>query len=236
MGCFQISLSQKVLPIASAEEVTLTSSRLNEDRIMSIYLPDSYHKGSQKYPVIYLLDGKTHFHHATGAISFLSNQRIIPEMIVVSIHNVDRNRDFSPVPDTRLPTSGGAENFLGFVSDELTNYIDKNYRTSGFNILMGHSFGGEFAVYALLQKPEVFDAYIAISPYLQYADNYIVEESKKLLQSNYDPQKYFYMTIGDEPDYFPASRIKRMGPLILNMQKCRMKIMPPYLILVFLTV
>ena len=52
-----------------------------------------------------------------------------------------------------------------------------DYRTSGFNVLMGHSFGGTFAVYSLLTKPEVFDAYITISPYLHYADNYLVKDS-----------------------------------------------------------
>ena len=185
-----------------AMNAVINSEILKEERKLIIYLPDDYYTSENHYPVLYLLDGGTHFHHATGAVNFLSQYGIIPDMIVVSVINVDRNRDFSPVHDESIPTSGGAEKFLGFVSEELIPNLDGDYRTTGFNVLMGHSFGGTFAAYALLTKPEVFDAYIAISPYLQYADNYIVRESEVALKPYEKSRKYFYMTVGDEPDYF----------------------------------
>jgi predicted alpha/beta superfamily hydrolase len=185
-----------------AINAVINSGILNEERNLVIYLPDDYYTSGNQYPVLYLLDGRTHFHHATGAVNFLSTHGKIPDMIVVSVINVDRNRDFSPVYDERIPTSGGAEKFLQFVSEELIPNLDNDYRTSGFNVLMGHSLGGTFAVYALLTKPEVFDAYIAVSPYLQYADNHLVKESKIALKPYNKNKKYFYMTVGNEPDYF----------------------------------
>ena len=185
-----------------AMDAVINSEILNEERDLIIYLPDDYYSSESQYPVLYLLDGRTHFHHATGAVNFLSVYDKIPHMIVVSIINVDRNRDFSPVHDESIPTSGGAEKFLGFVSEELIPKLDKDYRTSGFNVLMGHSFGGTFAVYSLLTKPDVFDAYIAVSPYLLYADNYLVKESMASLKPYKESRKYFYMTVGDEPNYF----------------------------------
>jgi len=39
---------------------------------------------------------------------------------------------------------------------------------------------------------------------MQYADNYLVEASKSMLRSRYDHTKYFYMTVGNEPEYFPV--------------------------------
>ena len=185
-----------------AMNAVINSEILNEERDLIIYLPDDYYSSENQYPVLYLLDGRTHFHHATGAVNFLSGYDKIPHMIVVSIINLDRNRDFSPVHDESIPTSGGAEKFLGFVSEELIPKLDKDYRTSGFNVLMGHSFGGTFAVYSLLTKPDVFDAYIAVSPYLLYADNYLVKESAVSLKPYKKNRKYFYMTVGDEPNYF----------------------------------
>jgi len=196
--------AQREYDLVQTTEVMIESSILDEMRFASIYLPPNYEKGSQKYPVLYLLDGRTHLHHASGAVSFLSNMGIIPQMIVVAVHNVDRNRDFSPVHDERIPTSGGADKFLSYLSSELSPYMKDNYRVSDFSILMGHSFGGTFVSYTLLTKPKLFDAYIAISPYNHYADNYIVEEAKIKLKSEYKGQKYFYMTVGDEPDYFSA--------------------------------
>jgi len=199
-----VSIAQKSNDVISKTEITIISKILDEERNISIYLPENYELTTQRYPALFLLDGPGNFQHAIGAVDFLSNRGIIPKLIVIAIHNVDRNRDFSPVYDERIPTSGGAEKFLDFFSEELINHIDNNYRVSNFKIILGHSFGGTFAAYSLLTKPNIFDAYITISPYLHYADNYLVKEAKKSLKSNYDSHKYFYMTVGNEPEYFSA--------------------------------
>jgi predicted alpha/beta superfamily hydrolase len=153
---------------------------------------------------LYLLDGGTHFHHATGIVQFLSAQGLIPEMIVVAVQNVDRTRDFSPTKVPERPTTGGAEKFMAYLENELIPFINKNYRAVSYDILMGHSFGGEFAAYALLNRPEVFDAYIAISPYMMYDNSVMIEETKAKLKSDYKNEIQFYMTVGNEPDYFPT--------------------------------
>lgn len=184
------------------QKVSIHSSVLGEERVVSVYLPVGHQVSSQKYPVLYLLDGKTHFQHAMGAVNFLSRQGIVPEMIIVSVHNIDRTRDFSPVHIEQRPTSGGAGKFLKFIGNELIPYIDKNFKASDFRIILGHSFGGTFITYSLTQEPELFDGYIAISPYLQYAENHVVSLAEKSLKSNYKRSKYYYMTVGDEPNYF----------------------------------
>lgn len=199
---FNLLLAQNKSISFGAEEITLNSEVLNEQRIISVYLPEFYETTKQNYPVIYLLDGRTHFQHAIGAVSFLAKHGQMPESIIVSIHNVDRNRDFSPVNVEKIPTSGGADKFLNFLSDELAVYMNKNYRTSEFSLLVGHSFGGTFAVHSLLTKPEVFDAYVAISPYLHFAESYLVKQAETELKSAYKNKKHFYMTVGDEPKYF----------------------------------
>ncbi len=186
------------------EKVIIHSKVLDEDRTMLIYLPHSYDFSNNSYPVMYLLDGAAHFHHTSGIVQFMSTRGLMPEMIVVAVNNVDRTRDFSPTHIEKWPTTGGAEKFMSFLSDELIPYIDKNFRTQPYKILTGHSFGGEFAVYALLNKPEVFDAYIAISPYLMYDDDFIVKEAKTKLKADYKNGVQFYMTIGNEPKYFEA--------------------------------
>jgi predicted alpha/beta superfamily hydrolase len=179
----------------------IPSTILNETRLISIYLPDDYAYSEAKYPVLYLLDGDAHLQHASGAVDYLSVRGIIPDIIVVAIHNIDRNRDFSPVHVDNVPTSGGAEKFLGFLSKELVPYLDENYRTAGFNILLGHSFGGTFIGYTLLAKPDLFDAFLAVSPYLMYADNLVVNKASEKLEP-FKKTKYFYMTVGNEDPYF----------------------------------
>jgi hypothetical protein len=183
------------------QALKITSSILNEARNISIYLPDDYAYSEAEYPVLYLLDGGTHLPHASGAADYLSIRGIIPDIIVVAIHNIDRSRDFSPVHVDNIPTSGGAEKFLGFLSKELIPHLDESYRTAGFNILLGHSFGGTFIGYTLLAEPDLFDAYLAVSPYLMYADNLVVKKASEKLKPFKDT-KYFYMTVGNEDRYF----------------------------------
>ena len=186
------------------EKFTFKSEVLNEERSVFVYTPFSYNTTNQSYPVMYLLDGDAHFHHVSGIVQFLAGNGIIPEMIVVGVLNVDRTRDFSPTHNEKWPTTGGAEKFLSFMGSELIPFIEKNFRTEPYNLLVGHSFGGEFAAYALVNKPELFNALIAVSPYLMYDDDFIVKETASKLLEKYQPPVHFYMTIGEEPDYYKS--------------------------------
>ena len=183
------------------QKTTIESEILNESRAISIYLPADYKYSTAKYPVLFLLDGGAHLSHASAAVDYLAVRGRIPGIIVVAVHNIDRNRDFSPVHVDNIPTSGGAEKFLGFLADELVPYMNENYKTAGFNILLGHSFGGTFIGYSLLAKPKLFDAYLAVSPYLMYADNLVVNKAAEKLKP-FKQTKYFYMTVGNEERYF----------------------------------
>ena len=193
--------AQNVEKYSRNQNTRIPSTILNETRQISIYLPDDYHFSETKYPVLYLLDGGAHLQHASAAVDYLSNRGVIPDIIVVAVHNIDRNRDFSPVHVDNVPTSGGAEKFLKFLSNELVPYLYGNYRTAGFNILLGHSFGGTFIGYTLLTRPKLFDAFLAVSPYLMYADNLVVDMASEELKP-FKNDKYFYMTVGNEERYF----------------------------------
>lgn len=186
------------------EKVSFKSDILNEERIILVYLPATYNLSDAEYPVLYLLDGGYHFHHASGIVQFLSANGLIPEMIVVGIVNVDRNRDFTPTNLSQRPTSGGAEKFSKFIADELFPFMERNYRIQSYNVLMGHSLGGTFATYALLNNPEMFSSYISISPYLMYDNNAMVRETEEKLKSKYPEGTSYYMTVGNEPNYFEA--------------------------------
>ena len=50
-------------PFVIGKIVSLKSSILKEERKIYIYSPLGYKKSKQKYPVMYLLDGESHFFH-----------------------------------------------------------------------------------------------------------------------------------------------------------------------------
>ncbi len=182
------------------ENVTFKSNILNEERTIIVYLPASHGIGDKTYPVMYLLDGGYHYHHASGIVQFLSTQGRMPEMILVAITNVDRTRDFTPTHVKSQPTTGGGEKFLSFISDELVPFVNRNYRANEYKVLVGHSLGGLFAGWSLITKPELFNSYIAVSPYMMFDNEYVVDETESKLKSKYKNVN-FYMTLGNEPQY-----------------------------------
>jgi predicted alpha/beta superfamily hydrolase len=191
--------------IVIGKTFSIQSEILKEKRPIIIYTPDNYSNNSTPVTVMYLLDGQSNFIHTTGIVSFLQNRGRIPKMMIVAIPNTsDRTHDLSPSiklneeAKKNMRTAGGAENMLQFISDELIPYIDENYNTGNYRILVGHSFGGLFAVYTLLNKPDIFDAYIAISPSMWWDDQNQVKKAQEIFKSDPDLNGYFYMTMGDE--------------------------------------
>jgi len=189
--------------IVIGEERSIHSAILNEDRPFLVGKPASYDRSETRYPVLVVLDGREHFHHTTGVTQFLARNQLMPEALVVAIPNTDRTRDMTPpsadpVAAQQMPTHGGAANFRAFIADELIPWLDANYRTHPYRILVGHSFGGLFAIDTLLARPDVFDAYIAISPSLQWDRQALVDRADTFFGETEELNAALYMTAGNE--------------------------------------
>jgi len=200
---------------AGSEKVILgdkhrfTSSVLGEDRVVLVRLPKGYQASAQRYPVLYVLDGEFFFYQAVSAVQFLSERQYgygrvhpVPELIIVGIVNVDRNRDFTPShapeqgPNGLYPTSGQAGKFLEFLQKELIPFIDREYRTQPYRILAGWSLGGLFTVHTLMERTNLFSAYLAISPSLWWNEMEPVKRAEVLLQQGKFPDAKLVVTLG----------------------------------------
>lgn len=197
--------------IAIGSATAVWSDVLQEQRRILIHLPPHYHESAQAYPVLYVLDAETQFHAVTGAVQSLSvfSERI-PEMIVIGITNTLRSRDLTPRSQSPedlkyVPESGGADAFLRFLHEELQPWVTARYRTQPYRVLWGHSFGGLFSTYALLTRPQAFDAYLAISPSLHW-DAQALPKRFERAGSKARTAAYFFLCWGDnEPRIQPAS-------------------------------
>lgn len=150
-------------PLVLGYQTTLRSEALGEDRLVFIYLPPSYAVSQAAYPVLYLLDGRSSFQHASSSSSVLSMVGLIPEQIVVGVANIDRTRDFTSVP-REGGTNGGADRFLEFLDSELVPFVDGTFRTRPHRTLVGHSLGALPALQAMVERPELFQAFLLVSP------------------------------------------------------------------------
>ncbi len=72
--------------------------------------------------------------------------------------------------------SGGAAAFRSFLESELIPAVDKQFRTTGERVLVGHSLAGLFVLDTLLEKPQLFKTYIASDPSLWWDDNLLARK------------------------------------------------------------
>lgn len=145
-----------------------------------IRLPGGYEQDSEaQYPVIYVLDGQWHFTSSADVLGSLTYDGQTPNSIIAAITwsgegavpDQLRWRDFTYTPIPNQPLSGGADLFLQALEGELIPFVESKYRANEHRTLIGSSLGGLFATIALLEKPSLFDGYVALSaPYVaEYA-------------------------------------------------------------------
>jgi predicted alpha/beta superfamily hydrolase len=183
---------------------TIQSTILNEKREMLVYVPSSGSATNKtRYPVMYLLDGYSFFHSATGMVQYLSAIGKMPEMIVVAIVNTDRVRDLTPTHSTswsdgeqdanHFKNSGGGEKFISFIERELIPYIDSHYKTEPYRMFVGHSLGGLTVLNTLINNPKLFNSYMAIDPTIWWDNKTIMTQAAIVLkQKQYTGKKLFF--------------------------------------------
>lgn len=143
----------------------IASSKMGKERQLKIQLPRNYEQNKEKsYPVIIVLDGDYLFEPVAGNIDYYSYWEDIPEMIVVGINqSATRESDAYYDENTFLPSDTGAA-FFEFIGMELMPFLDSNYRTGSFRVIVGHDFTSNFINYYLLKEKPLFRGYINLSP------------------------------------------------------------------------
>src|SRR5688572_3446186 len=181
---------QQVTKMEGNGVTRLYSESVADSFSIFVNLPDGYSSEQKtKYPVVYLLDANLYFDIMATTLNKYSEVGLAPSVILVGIGYKDfptmdslRNRDDTyplAIPEYEMTVSGGADKFLSFIDNELAPYIENKYRTdTSKSTLMGHSLGGYFTSYALLQnllgKSKSLSNYIAASPSLHYNHYYLL--------------------------------------------------------------
>jgi len=179
-------------PVVIGTYRTLHSRVLNEERTLLVSLPQGYEEANNRYPVLYILYGgqvRGYFADAVHIVDRLNESTMIPELIIVGVKNVDRYRDNLPV--NRDGAEGGAGKFLQFFTEDLIPFIDDNYRTEDFRILLGPQAGAAFALYALMEEPGLFRANIVTNPFwTRSSARYLLAKSEECF-AGVDPLNAF---------------------------------------------
>jgi predicted alpha/beta superfamily hydrolase len=184
----------------------LNSKRLNEQRTIYVATPEGYRTGTNRYPVLVILDAddRPQFNLAIANVAFLASRGAIPSLIVVGITNgKDRTHDMTPVTGAAhakdFPTAGGAAAFADFIVDEVLPLVRSKYRTMPTTLMAGHSFGGLVALEVAARKPSAFSGVIAMSPSLWWNDSSGVVAYSDAIAKASKGERLFVTSGGLEP-------------------------------------
>lgn len=137
---------------------------------------------AQGFPVVYLSDANRNF----ASVAEIAKRQFRSGVVVVGIgYRGQEPEDYleQRLFDLTTPASayfvsqrltilknrrfGGAEQFLAFITQELQPWVEKRYSVnSEQQLLVGHSFGALFTLYAAMTRPSAFQGYLAVSPSL----------------------------------------------------------------------
>lgn len=143
----------------------LESDILETTRNVKIYIPENYELDSIKnYPLTVVLDEEYLFDTYVGNAKLFAKKDKAPEQIIVGISmNETRSKDISFDRNSgRLSTS--AKYFYEFVRDEVIFYMESNYRTSPFIIIVGQGYSANLVTHYLKENTAFINAFICINP------------------------------------------------------------------------
>jgi uncharacterized protein len=173
------------------------------------------------YPVLYVLDGN--IMSLTAIEAARANQRRLDrlpgdDLLVVAIGYPDgipaaeaRIYDMTPpgITDPRVahPT-GGADAFLDFIEHDLQPALARELPIDPRRqALFGHSLAGQFTLYTLLTRPQLFDTYLAASPSVWLGEGYLMDRLPDAANawSPGQPPRRLLLTVGEfEETLHPA--------------------------------
>lgn len=182
---FNITVTAQVTGNATQQ---ITSAYNNKNYRLRILLPAKYTEAdSVRYPVLYVLDGDYSTDIFSSTLHLFSLAPELKDVIIITIDAVcktheqwlaSRYYDYTPTADPQADTaiaafmktavvpSGGAAAFLQTLENQMMPWVEKHYKTNADKGLFGHSLGGLFAAYCLVQQPSLFKHYSINSPSL----------------------------------------------------------------------
>ena len=244
MKLTSIQCRQVTLP--DTEQQIVSSKIVGDQYKVSIALPYDYAGSTKRYPVVFTLDANIFFGLVTETARLLQFGGEIPDCLIVGIGYPDddqhlglRCRDYTPSRDdegsrawlnkisqgrktpVKFRGSGGAEQFLAFLCQELMPYLLDRYRIDlDDTVLVGDSLGGLFGLYTIFHQPAAFTRYIIGSPSI-YHDNAITFDYEALYAARHDDLPVtIFLSVGAleaiyEPDFAAmVSNVARLTEIL----------------------
>ena len=143
-------------------------------------------KNRNVYPkAIFMLDANAQFSVLLNLFRNFTSSGSLPLIIGVgydtplAYDTARRTKDLTPLAQgDEYEQGGNADKFYKFIKERLMPFVNKEYDIKNSEkIFYGHSFGGLFLVYSLLQNDGIFDEFFIASPSLWWGDSKILKDA-----------------------------------------------------------
>lgn len=204
-----------------------TMSQLDDrQRKVWMYLPPDYDASDKSYPVIYAQDGQNLFDPNASFAGEWQLDKTLDRLyksgdwgaIVVGIENSrngeTRINEYSAWHNPHLELGGDGHQYLEFIIGTVKPHIDYHFRTRTDRtntLILGSSMGGLIALYAAVERPDIFGRAAVFSPSLWFAQaafQHISDTGRKL------PTK-FYLLGGQQEGSQMAERLQWLNDTLV---------------------
>ncbi|WP_286264905.1 alpha/beta hydrolase-fold protein [Thalassotalea atypica] len=155
-------LTNTALAQSTQDTFAINDERFDKPLVFNVQLPKSYvSKPDKRYVLLFDFHPYSHT-YLSGLHDWMSHNGEWPWLETIIVTPAYGN----PVGKL-FDESGETTRLIDFFASQLIPEIDKQYRTNKFRIISGFRTNGTIVLSTLLNKPELFNAYIAISPELK---------------------------------------------------------------------
>ncbi len=148
------------------EQIEIIHPKFSKPLVFNVTLPSGYAKNLPKsYAMMFDFHPNSDA-YLRGMHDWMSHNGEWPWLQTIIVTPAAGNR-----VGMLFDATGKTTPLLNFFDEQLFSLIDKKYRTNGFRIMSGFRVNGSIVLSSLINKPNMIDAYIAISPELK--DDYV---------------------------------------------------------------
>ena len=187
-----VFLAAPCVMAAKHETLLVRYGEDNSTYRFNVYLPAGYARDeSRHYPMLFdfhPLSGR----YLEGLHDWLSHNGETPWLKTIRVTPAAGN-----TIGTLFDSSGEQTPLMDFFESALIPAIDQRYRTNDFRMFNGFRYNGTLALSALLNKPDLFDAYFVSSPELKGDVAKLLSKAEQKLSALSDRPRFLLFTHSD---------------------------------------
>ena len=159
------------------------------------------------WPAVAFMDGDDQFVAAIAGYVAARKAGHVPPLLLVGVgYGASyakpanrRGRDYTPVPHSDEPSSGGGEVFLKFLTDTLWPELARRYPIDAtVRGVAGHSLGSLLVLHALFRPQPFFTHFLASAPSIWWAERAMLRQVAELRAHHASLAGRLFLGVGTE--------------------------------------